>query len=128
MAEPGSAYVQRWRDEIAGALDGSWCAHSCFLADDLAARTRSSCGWSPSAPFTTSVPRLTDSAGCSSIAIDDLTGVASVHLAAHLWWDEDRRDFSDVHARAITEEWVRTSPSTYATIVRPHLAAHDVFA
>ncbi len=59
---------------------------------------------------------------------DDLTGVASVHLAAHLWWDEDRRDFSDVHARAITEEWVRTSPSTYATIVRPHLAAHDVFA
>jgi hypothetical protein len=36
MAEPGADYVNRWRDEIAGTLDGSWSAHSCFLADDLA--------------------------------------------------------------------------------------------
>ena len=60
--------------------------------------------------------------------VDDLTGVASVHLAAHLWWDEERRDFSDVHASAVTEEWVRTSPSAYASIVRPHLPEHELFA
>jgi hypothetical protein len=42
----------------------------------------------------------------------DLEGVVGLHLAGHLWWEEERHDFSRVHAAMIDEEWIRTSPST----------------
>ena len=69
LSKPGSAFVDAWRSEIAGALDG----------------------------------------------------IAMIHLMAHLWWDEDRRDFSNVHAGMIDEKWIRTSYSTYATAARRFL-------
>lgn len=124
MAEPGAAFVRRWRDRIAGALDGSWCAHSCFLADDLAREHPDEVRVEPERRFHAYGPTVE---GLRALLVEppaSLSGVASVHLAAHLWWDEDRRDFSDVHARRITERWVRTSPSTYAAVVRHHLPRH----
>jgi hypothetical protein len=51
----------------------------------------------------------------------DLDGVVSLHLAAHLWWEEGRRDFSPVHAGLIDEDWVRSSAVTYAIAARPFL-------
>jgi hypothetical protein len=127
MAEPGSDYVQRWRDQIADALDGSWSAHSCFLADDLARAHPEAVRVEPERTFHAFGPTPD---GLRRLLVErdhDLAGVASVHLAAHLWWDEDRRDFSDVHARMITEDWVLESPSTYAAIARPHLPQHGLF-
>ena len=124
MAQPGSPYVRRWRDEIAGALDGSWCAHSCFLADDLARAHPEEVRVEPERTFHAFGPTPD---GLRRLLVEPpgaLDGVASVHLAAHLWWDEDRRDFSDVHAHTIDEAWVWHDRSTYASIVRPHLPTH----
>ncbi|MET0628653.1 MAG: glycosyltransferase [Acidimicrobiia bacterium] len=128
MAEPGADYVNRWRDEIADALDGSWSAHSCFLADDLARAHPDIVRVEPQRTFHAFGPTPDGLRGLLVDPVGDLTGVASVHLAAHLWWDEERRDFSDVNARTVTEAWVRTSPSAYASIVRPHLPEHELFA
>jgi hypothetical protein len=125
MAEPGSTYVRRWRDQIAAALDGSWAAHSCFLADDLARAHPDEVRVEPQRRFHRFGPTPD---GMRRLLVDpprgSFTGVASVHLAAHLWWEEERRDFSDVHARMITEQWVRSNGSTYAALVRPYLPVH----
>ena len=57
----------------------------------------------------------------------DLTGVVSIHLAAHLWWEETRRDFSPVHARQIDEGWIRAGATTYAAAARLFLPDHGCF-
>jgi hypothetical protein len=57
----------------------------------------------------------------------DLTGVVSIHLAAHLWWEETRRDFSSVHARQIDEAWIRAGATTYAATARRFLPDHGCF-
>ena len=51
----------------------------------------------------------------------DFTGVASIHLWSHLWWERRRRDFSDFHAGLITEDYVREGRTTYAVAARPFL-------
>lgn len=44
-----------------------------------------------------------------------------MHLAAHLWWEEDRVDFSTFHADRITADWIRTSNATSAVAARRFL-------
>ena len=51
----------------------------------------------------------------------DFTGVASIHLWSHLWWERRRRDFSDFHAGLITKDYVRAERTTYAVAARPFL-------
>src|SRR5690606_18187034 len=38
MARPGSSFIERWRDQIIEAMDGSWSGHSCRLATRLSER------------------------------------------------------------------------------------------
>jgi hypothetical protein len=52
-----------------------------------------------------------------------LDGVASLHLWAHLWWDEARVDFTRFHAGLFTREWVERGGSTVAAIARRYLPA-----
>jgi len=54
-------------------------------------------------------------------AVDDLDGISSMHLMAHLWWNDDRRDFSRVHANLIDEAWIRDTDATYARAARRFL-------
>jgi Glycosyltransferase sugar-binding region containing DXD motif len=127
MAEPGARFVERWRAEIGDALDGSWSAHSCFLAADLARRRPDEVLVAPERTFH-AFPPSPD--GLRRLLVDhetDLTGIVSVHLAAHLWWDEDRRDFSAVHARQIDEAWIRGGTSTYAAAAQRFLPEHGCF-
>jgi hypothetical protein len=127
MAEPGAPFVQRWRERIADELDGSWSAHSCFLADDLARAHPADVHVAPERTFH-AFPPTPD--GLRRLLVDredDLSGIASVHLAAHLWWEEDRRDFSEMHARLVDEAWVRRGASTYAAIARAYLPEHGCF-
>jgi len=46
---------------------------------------------------------------------------------AHLWWEEHRRDFLDLHAHMIDERWVREAEATYAVAARPLLPRHGEF-
>ena len=57
----------------------------------------------------------------------DLTGIVSIHLAAHLWWDDERRDFTSVHARQVDEAWIRAGTSTYALAAQRFLPGHGCF-
>ena len=127
MAEPGAQFVEQWRAEITGALDGSWSAHSCFLADDLARRYPDDVRVEPERTFHAFPPSVD---GLHRLLVDhetDLSGVMSVHLAAHLWWEEDRRDFSPVHASQIDEAWIRAGNSTYAAAAARFLPEHGCF-
>jgi hypothetical protein len=127
MAEPGSAFVARWREQIEGALDGTWSAHSCFLAHDLAVDQPADVRVEPERAFHPFPPTID---GLRRLLVDhetDLDGVVSIHLAAHLWWDETRRDFSAVHARDIDEAWIRAGATTYADAARRFLPEHGWF-
>jgi hypothetical protein len=127
MAAPNSKFIQTWRTEMPDALDGSWSAHSCFLAHDIAGRLPEAVRVEPQRSFHHYAPTP---AGLRRLLVerdDDLDGVHSVHLNAHLWWDEQRRDFSDVHARIIDEGWIRDADATYAALARPYLPEHDCF-
>jgi hypothetical protein len=121
MSQPGSMFVETWRAEIAGALDGTWANHSCFLANDLAARFASDVHVEPRRTFHAFEPTPAGIALLLEHPAQDLEGVVSLHLAAHLWWDEDRLDFSAVHAGMIDEEWICTSNTTYAVAARRFL-------
>lgn len=127
MAEPGASFVTRWRGEVEGALDGSWSAHSCFLADDLARRRPDEIRVEPERTFH-AFPPTPD--GLHRLLVDretDLTGILSIHLAAHLWWEDERRDFSTVHARQVDEAWIRAGATTYALAAQRFLPDHGCF-
>lgn len=127
MAEPGSAFVTRWREQIEGALDGSWSAHSCFLADDLAREHPDDVRVEPERTFHAYPPTPE---GLRRLLVEretDLDGIVSIHLAAHLWWDEARRDFTPVHAQQIDEAWIRAGGTTYALAAQRFLPEHGWF-
>ena len=127
MAEPGARFVVRWRDQIEEALDGSWSAHSCFLADDLARAHPDDVQVEPERTFH-AFPPTPD--GLRRLLVEretDVDGIVSIHLAAHLWWEETRRDFSPVHAQQIDEAWIRAGSTTYALAAQPFLPDHGRF-
>ena len=123
MSMPNSKFIEAWRSEIGDALDGTWANHSCFLANDLAARLPDDVHVEPQRTFHAFEPTREGIALLLERAAPDLDGIVGIHLMAHLWWDEDRRDFSDVHAERIDEAWVRTTESTYARAARRFLPA-----
>jgi hypothetical protein len=127
MAEPGAAFVTRWRARIEATLDGTWSAHSCFLADDLAREHPSDVHVEPERTFH-AFPSTPD--GIHQLLVGretDLDDIVSIHLAAHLWWEEERRDFTTVHARQVDEAWVRAGGSTYALAAQRFLPEHGLF-
>ncbi len=127
MSAPGGEFVRAWRARIAERFDGSWAAHSCFLAHDLAAELAGSVRVERQRSFHAFEPtRL----GLRRLLVDPdsgVEGIYSIHLMAHLWWHAWRDDMIDLHARAIDERWVREADTTYAVAARRFLPAHDEF-
>ena len=121
LAEPGSAYIGEWRSQMPHALDGTWSAHSCFLGHDLAHAMPDAVHVEPQRTFHHFAPAPEQLRTLLEERVDDLTGIASVHLMAHLWWDDARRDFSRVHAHQIDHAWVMRTDSTYAVAARRFL-------
>ena len=121
MSEPHSEFGRLWRDAMASAFDGSWSRHSTFLPCDLATAHPELVHLEPSRTFypymwtREDLRRLLE--GCEQVGPD----VASIHLWAHLWWSERRRDFSDFHAGLLTESRIRSTESTYQLLARPFL-------
>jgi len=127
MATPGARFVEAWRAQIGEALDGTWSAHSCFLAQDLATAMPDTVHVEPQRTFH---PFPMTPGGFQRLfeaREPSLDGVSTIHLAAHLWWEEERRDFSAVHAGMIDEAWVRGAEVTYAVAARPFLPKHGCF-
>ena len=98
---------------MAESLDGSWAAHSCLLAHEIATAMPDAVRIEPQRTFHAFEATI---AGLRSLLVDrpePLDGITAMHLMAHLWWDEGRRDFLDVHAGMIDEQWVRRVDTTY---------------
>lgn len=128
MAAPGARFVDRWRQAAVDAFDGTWAAHSCFLADDLARSHPDEVRVEPERTFHPFPPTPEGLRRLLVERHDDLDGVVSMHLAAHLWWEEGRRDFlPEVHARTIDEAWVRAGATTYAAAAARFLPDHRAF-
>lgn len=129
MAQRGSSYIERWRDRILDAMDGSWSEHSCRLATRLADRypdevlvVDQECF----SPFDHTV------AGMRALLEDPavpgaLDRTHSVHLCAHLWWEQTRTDFSTFSAPAATEAHLASADTPLAQIANPFLPDHGLF-
>ncbi len=132
LAEPGAAFARAWRERMAGELNGTWSNHSGFLAHTLSRSRPDQVRVEPSRTF---LPAPCTADGLHDLLETDhllspsgaLPGAVSLHLWAHLWWDAGRLDFSPVHARQITPEWIRAGRSTYARLARPLLPDLDLW-
>ena len=108
MAEPGAPLRRRagaTRSRTRSTARGARTAASSPTTWPAPIPTTS--GSNPSGRSTPSPPRPTACGACSSTARPTSTAIVSIHLAAHLWWEETRRDFSPVHAQQIDEAWIR---------------------
>jgi glycosyltransferase involved in cell wall biosynthesis len=121
MAEPGAEFAQRWRAQMAGALNGTWSNHSGFLPEEL-------CRLIPHAVRVerpvTFFPFLGTADGLASLLTRRVpipSAAVSVHLWAHLWWSRERLDFSPVNAEWCTPRFLRRSRTTLGDLVRPYL-------
>lgn len=129
LAEPGAEFIATWREQVIGAMDGTWSGHSCRLATRLA-------GERPETVVVAPEPRFSPFAhtpdGLRALLEEPLVPGAldhttSVHLMAHLWWDRDRRDFSRYSAHDATERALRAGDTPLAHLARPHLPDHGLF-
>lgn len=129
LAEPGSAFITAWRDRVLDAMDGSWSGHSCRLATRLAAEDPDSVHVEPRASFS---PFDHSPEGMGALLTEPavpggLDGTYSAHLCAHLWWSDNRRDFSAFSAADADEAHLRAAPTPLGALARPHLPDHGLF-
>jgi len=120
LARPRAWFVTTWRDRILDAMDGSWSAHSCRLATRLATEAPDRVRVEPRERFS---PYAHTPAGMRALLQEPLDpaaleGTSSVHLCAHLWWEQDRRDFAAFSAVDATEAHLRTADTPLAHLAR----------
>lgn len=121
MSEPGAEFAQRWRAQMPDALDGTWSNHSGFLPEWLSRRLTAAVRVEPEERF---FPFPPTPAGVSQLLEQGLpvpAGALSVHLWAHLWWERQRRDFSQAHGGWCSPPFIRGARTTLADIMRPYL-------
>lgn len=129
MARAGAPFVARWREQIIGAMDGTWSNHSCRLATQLASTHPNEVQVEPQERFS---PYAHTPAGMRALLEEPLVPGAlaqstSVHLCAHLWWSRDRRDFARFSACDASEASLRRADTPLGSLARPYLPAHGLF-
>jgi hypothetical protein len=121
MAEKGAEFGRLWLERMAAAFDGSWSSHSTLLPQRLSETYPDLIHIEPARSF---YKHMWTREGIRTLfegSETDFSGVFSIHLWSHLWWSKRRRDFSDFHAGLITEENIRTIPTTYNLLARRYL-------
>lgn len=121
LAEANSAFGKRYAEAMSAAFDGTWSKHSCILAGDLSHQFPEEIHREPARSF---YKFLWTKAGINALLHEcdrDFTGVYSLHLWAHLWWSEDRVDFTTCHAGILTEDYIATVDTTYNVAARRFL-------
>jgi glycosyltransferase involved in cell wall biosynthesis len=121
LGEPGAEFPRAWRERMGAALNGTWSNHSGFLAEELRQTMPDAVHVEPESTFF-AFPATP--AGLSRLLQERHavpSGALSVHLWAHLWWERDRRDFTDADASWCEPTFIRRSHTTLADLVRPYL-------
>jgi len=122
VSEPSSVFAREWLKRMYDVFDGTWSRHSCEEAslvaadipDEVLVVDQRHHFMHPCSPE-----------GLASLferRDDDLEGVYSFHLWAHMWWSRLRTDMSMFHAGDLTEDYVRTADTTYAVTARRFLS------
>lgn len=129
MAKRGADFVDAWRGQIIEAMDGSWSNHSCRLATRLAEEMPTSVHIEPASSFSPfdHTPAAMQDLLERPVAPAAFDSTYSVHLCAHLWWDQQRTDFSRFSAASATEAHLRSSDTPLAHLARPFLPDHGLF-
>ena len=125
MSEPQAEFARAWRARMPEALNGTWNNHSCLLPQVLSAELPDAIHIEPVASFY-SVPLSV--AGLRALLEGGeltLDRAYSIHLWEHVWWHEDRSDFSAVHAGDLTLDFLRASEIPLAQLARPYLPDVD---
>src|SRR5262249_44901279 len=98
MSERDSEFGRLWIAEMGKAFDGSWSNHSCLLPQRLSETHPHLIHVEPSKSF---YKHMWSREGLHTLLEGcdrDFTGVISMHLWNHLWWEKKRRDFSRFHS------------------------------
>ena len=128
MAKPASKFVREWRSRIGAAINGTWSNHSCFLAQALSEEFPDEVHVEPARSFL-GVP-LTPQ-GITALLEGgnlDLSASYCIHLWQHVWWSEDRHDFSKIHAGDLTLEHLQTGDTPLCRLVAPFMPEVDLNA
>jgi hypothetical protein len=120
-ARPGARYLRRWRERAIEVFDGTWSRHSCQAAAEVWCEEPSAVHVAPRDWFYRFGVTRASLAALFEQDQPRLGNAYSFHLWSHLWWSEQRRDFSDFHAGLLTEDYVRAGRTTYARIARAFL-------
>ncbi len=126
MAERGSTFARTWREQMAGALNGTWSNHSGFLSKALTEQMPDEVHVEPEVTF---FSFSSDPSGLHRLFEERHPvpqGALSLHLWAHLWWARGRRDFSMANSGWCTPTAIRRARTTFADLARPYLADTSV--
>ncbi len=123
FSQPGVAFARAWRERMPAAFDGTWNSHSCREAGRLWQAMPHRLRVLPRPYFYRYGSTATGLRAQLEESNRDHDDLYSVHLWAHLWWSERRKDLSSVYAGLIDERWIRREHCTLARLARPFLDA-----
>ncbi len=121
MSTPGADFGRLWLEGMVDEFDGTWSNHSTLFPQRLATQFPALIHVEPQRSFYHFSPT---GRGLGALLEDCQPipdGVYSIHLWAHLWWEERRADFTFFHAGLLTEDFVRQVDTTYNRAARPFL-------
>lgn len=123
LSQRGAKFGRRWLDEMPAAFDGTWSNHSTILPQRLSEELPDLIHIEPPRSFYGFMWTRQDLRRLFEEREVNLEGMYSIHLWSHLWWSRNRHDFSDFHAELLTEEYIRSTDTTYNIAARPYLPA-----
>jgi hypothetical protein len=121
MSQPHALFAARWLDRMHDVYDGSWDRHSTREAARLWGEMPAALHVLPQRFFYRHAFTREGLHALLGALDSDFTDVYSMHLWAHLWWSEERTDFTDFHAGLMTEAFIRSEDTTYNVIARQFL-------
>jgi hypothetical protein len=123
MGEPGAPFAREWLSRTYESFDGSWNAHSTVLPFRLASEHPEWIRVEPPRSFFYFDYRLPGLRNIFKRRVLDLSGIFSMHLWSHCWWDAGSRNAAFFHGQRLTSAYVRHADTTYAAVARPFLPA-----
>jgi Glycosyltransferase sugar-binding region containing DXD motif len=121
MSRARAPFAARWLEQMHRVYDGSWDRHSTQEAARLWGEMPEALHVVPQRFFYRHAFTREGIHALLTSFDPDYSAVYSMHLWAHLWWDERRTDFTEFHAGMLTEAYIRDEDTTYNVIARQFL-------